>query len=168
MTKKIYAGQTIKIPTGKESQKGETFHTIQAGETLYKLTTMYNVSAKDICEANPGLSAEFPYRTGYPDSTEKEEQTATATQTPTEQTTIQGPVVPKYKDMHKVNAKTIFSVSREYGISERGVNCTANPELKKGMKKGQFLCIPYPAATTVQPTQKEDPYAIPPSNSELF
>ena len=52
--KKIYAGQTIKIPTGKESQKGETFHTIQAGETLYKLTTMYNVSAKDICEANPG------------------------------------------------------------------------------------------------------------------
>ena len=30
----------------------------------------------------------------------KEEQTATATQTPTEQTTIQGPVVPKCKDMH--------------------------------------------------------------------
>ena len=42
---KIYAGQTIKIPKGKDTQKGETFHTIQAGETLYKLTTMYNVSA---------------------------------------------------------------------------------------------------------------------------
>ena len=98
---KIYAGQTIKIPTGKESQKGETFHTIQAGETLYKLTTMYNVSAKDICEANPGLSAEN-FRIGQviliPQK--KEEQTATATQTPTEQTTIQGPVVPKCKDMH--------------------------------------------------------------------
>lgn len=37
---KIYAGQAIKIPKGKESQKGETFHTIQAGETLYKLTTI--------------------------------------------------------------------------------------------------------------------------------
>ena len=48
---KIYAGQTIKIPKGKDTQKGETFHTIQAGETLYKLTTMYNVSAKAICEA---------------------------------------------------------------------------------------------------------------------
>ena len=166
---KIYAGQTIKIPTGKESQKGETFHTIQAGETLYKLTTMYNVSAKDICEANPGLSAEN-FRIGQviliPQK--KEEQTATATQTPTEQTTIQGPVVPKCKDMHKVKRKeTIFSVSREYGISEQEL-IAANPELKKGMKKGQFLCIPYPAATTVQPTQKEDPYAIPPSNSELF
>ena len=70
--------------------------------------------------------------------------------------------------MHKVKRKeTIFSVSREYGISEQEL-IAANPELKKGMKKGQFLCIPYPAATTVQPTQKEDPYAIPPSNSELF
>lgn len=166
---KIYAGQTIKIPKGKESQKGETFHTIQAGETLYKLTTMYNVSAKDICEANPGLSTEN-FRIGQviliP---QKKEEKAVTTQTPAEPSSnIQGPVVPRCKDMHKVKRKeTIFSVSREYGISEQEL-IAANPELKKGMKKGQFLCIPYPATTTVQPTQKEDPYAIPPSNSELF
>lgn len=165
---KIYAGQTIKIPKGKESQKGETFHTIQAGETLYKLTTMYNVSAKDICEANPGLSAEN-FRIGQVILIPQKEEKEVAVQTPpVEQNNIQGPVVPRCKDMHKVKRKeTIFSVSREYGISEQEL-IAANPELKKGMKKGQFLCIPYPAATTVQPTQKEDPYAIPPSNSELF
>ena len=167
---KIYAGQTIKIPTGKESQKGETFHTIQAGETLYKLTTMYNVSAKDICEANPGMSAEN-FRIGQviliPQK--KEEQTDAVVQTPTEQSTIQGPVVPRCKDMHKVKRKeTVFSVSREYGISEQEL-LAANPELKNGMKKGQYLCIPYPGAITMQPTTpKEDPYAIPPSNNELF
>ena len=165
----IKAGETLTIPQQQNGTQEKRFHTIQAGETLYKLTTMYNVSAKDICEANPGLSAEN-FRIGQviliPQK--KEEQTATATQTPTEQTTIQGPVVPKCKDMHKVKRKeTIFSVSREYGISEQEL-IAANPELKKGMKKGQFLCIPYPAATTVQPTQKEDPYTIPPSNSELF
>ena len=164
---KIYAGQSIKIPKGKESQKGETFHTIQAGETLYKLTTMYNVSAKDICEANPGLSAEN-FRIGQVILIPQKEEKEVAVQTPTEQSSIQGPVVPRCKDMHKVKRKeTIFSVSREYGISEQEL-IAANPELKKGMKKGQFLCIPYPAATTVQPIQKEDPYAIPPSNSELF
>lgn len=165
---KIYAGQTIKIPKGKESQKGETFHTIQAGETLYKLTTMYNVSAKDICEANPGLSAEN-FRIGQVILIPQKEEKEVAVQTPpVEQSNIQGPVVPRCKDMHKVKRKeTIFSVSREYGISEQEL-IAANPELKKGMKKGQFLCIPYPAATTVQPTQKEDPYAVPPSNSELF
>lgn len=165
---KIYAGQTIKIPKGKESQKGETFHTIQAGETLYKLTTMYNISAKDICEANPGLSAEN-FRIGQviliP---QKEKEQVVTAQKPTEQSNIQGPVVPRCKEMHKVKRKeTIFSVSREYGISEEEL-IAANPELKKGMKKGQLLCIPYPTATTTQPTQKEDPYAIPPSNSELF
>ena len=165
---KIYAGQTIKIPKGKESQKGETFHTIQAGETLYKLTTMYNISAKDICEANPGLSAEN-FRIGQviliP---QKEKEQVVTIQKPTEQSNIQGPVVPRCKEMHKVKRKeTIFSVSREYGISEEEL-IAANPELKKGMKKGQLLCIPYPTTTTTQPTQKEDPYAIPPSNSELF
>ena len=165
---KIYAGQTIKIPKGKESQKGETFHTIQAGETLYKLTTMYNISAKDICEANPGLSAEN-FRIGQviliP---QKEKEQVVTAQKPTEQSNIQGPVVPRCKEMPKVKRKeTIFSVSREYGISEEEL-IAANPELKKGMKKGQLLCIPYPVATTTQPTQKEDPYAIPPSNSELF
>lgn len=56
---KIYAGQTIRIPQKqKASKQDEKFHTIEAGETLYKLTTIYNVSAKAICEANPGLSAE--------------------------------------------------------------------------------------------------------------
>ena len=166
---KIYAGQTIKIPKGKDTQKGETFHTIQAGETLYKLTTIYNVSAKAICEANPGLSAEN-FRIGQVIliPLEQEQETETA-QAPAEKTAIQGPVQSRCKDMHKVKRKeTVFSVSREYGISEQEL-IAANPELKKGMKKGQYLCIPYPSATTMQPTApKEDPYAIPPSNNELF
>jgi len=166
---KIYAGQTIKIPQGQASQKGETFHTIQAGETLYKLTTLYKVSAKAICDANPGLSAEN-FRIGQVIRIplEEEKTTASTIQPPVEQTAIQGPVQSRCKDMHKVKRKeTIFSVSREYGISEQEL-IAANPELKEGMKKGQFLCIPYPNAVTLEPTQKEDLNVIPPSNSELF
>ncbi|WP_125040072.1 muramidase family protein [Bacteroides faecalis] len=166
---KIYAGQTIKIPQGQASQKGETFHTIQAGETLYKLTTLYKVSAKAICDANPGLSAEN-FRIGQVIRIplEEERTTAATIQPPVEQTAIQGPVQSRCKDMHKVKRKeTIFSVSREYGITEQEL-IAANPELKEGMKKGQLLCIPYPNATTVDPTPKEDLNVIPPSNSELF
>ncbi|MCQ4917039.1 LysM domain-containing protein, partial [Bacteroides nordii] len=55
----IYAGHTIPIPhKQKASKQDEILHTIEAGETLYNLTTIYNVSAKAICEAYPGLSAE--------------------------------------------------------------------------------------------------------------
>lgn len=165
---KIYAGQTIKIPQGQASQKGETFHTIQAGETLYKLTTLYKVSAKAICEANPGLSAEN-FRIGQVIRIPlKEEKAMAENQPPIDQTAVQGPVQSRCKDMHKVKRKeTIFSVSREYGISEQEL-IAANPELKKGMKKGQFLCIPYPTAVTMEPTPKEDTNVIPPSNNELF
>ena len=36
------------------------------------------------------------------------------------------------------------------------------------MKKGQFLCIPYPGAALLNPSQSESQPATPPSNSELF
>ena len=47
--------------------------------------------------------------------------------------------------MHKVQRReTIFSISREYGITEEEL-IAANPELKKGkLKRGTFLFIPYP------------------------
>ena len=134
---KIYAGQTIKIPKGKDTQKGETFHTIQAGETLYKLTTMYNVSAKAICEANPGLSAEN-FRIGQVILIPLEKEPTNTVQTSVPQPAIQGPVVARCKEMHKVKRKeTIFSVSREYEISEQEL-INANPELKKGRKKDNY------------------------------
>lgn len=166
---KIYAGQTIKIPKGKSSQKGETFHTIQAGETLYKLTQLYNLSAKIICDANPGLSAEN-FRIGQVIRIPLEEETilTETPQVPVKTPTIQEAVQSRCKDMHKVKRKeTVFSVSREYGISEQEL-IDANPELKEGMKKGQLLCIPYPKTSTMEPAKKDNSAVIPPTNNELF
>ena len=68
--------------------------------------------------------------------------------------------------MHKVKRKeTVFSISREYGISEAEL-IAANPELKgeNKIKKGTFLCIPYPKA---QAEQSAQPQAMP-TDSELF
>lgn len=166
---KIFAGQTLKIPRDKSSQKGETFHTIETGETLYKLTTLYGVSAKAICDANPGLSAEN-FRIGQVIRIPLDKDTVLpkkAEQVPA----IQGPVQSRCKDMHTVKRKeTIFSVSREYGITEQEL-IAANPELKDGMKKGQFLCIPYPKAQIMQPNNNvkdKQENIIPPTNNDLF
>ena len=79
---------------------------------------------------------------------------------------ILGPVESRCRDMHKVKRKeTVFSISREYGISEAEL-IAANPELKgeNKIKKGTFLCIPYPKAQTEQSIQSQ---AIP-TDSELF
>jgi len=162
---KIYAGQTIKIPqttqVSKESPK-DVYHTIQNGETLFRITRMYNITAKDITDANPGLSAE-KFQTGQviriPVVQKVEEKVEKVAKVPEA-------VVPRCREIHTVKRKeTIFSVSRQYGLSEAEL-IAANPELKSGMKRGQLLCIPHPP-TPVETAQPAEPL-VAPSNIELF
>ena len=168
---KIYVGRTLRIPRSAANIQKETYHTIETGETLYRLTVKYNVSAKAICDANPGLSAEN-FRIGQviriPSTTEPQTMVPVETQSSTvvANNNILGPVESRCRDMHKVKRKeTVFSISREYGISEAEL-IAANPELKgeNKIKKGTFLCIPYPKAQTEQNIQSQ---AIP-TDSELF
>lgn len=167
---KIFIGRTLRIPRNAANVQKETYHTIEAGETLYRLTVKYNVSARAICDANPGLSAEN-FRIGQviriPSTTEAKTIVPVETQNNTMvANNIPGPVESRCRDMHKVKRKeTVFSISREYGISETEL-IAANPELKgeNKIKKGTFLYIPYPKAQTEQSTQSQ---AIP-TDSELF
>lgn len=168
---KIYAGQTLKIPQAKGHKQSQLFHTIQPQETLYQLTVKYGISAKSICDANPGLSANN-FRIGEvivipsTEETTKEQVAAKNASTPeTQSPAMDGKS--KCRDMHKVAKKeTIFSVSRKYGITEQEL-IAANPELKQGMKKGAFLCIPYPSSA--QQSQKEQTNKEKPvSDNELF
>lgn len=168
---KIFVGRALRIPRGNAGAQKETFHTIESGETLYRLTTKYNVSAKAICDANPGLSADN-FRIGQviriPSSTEASD---IATSTPVTNTVvpksnIPGPVESRCREMHRVKRKeTVFSISREYNITEADL-IAANPELKgkNDIKKGDLLCIPFPTAQVQQPTKPQ----VIPTDSELF
>ena len=87
---------------------------------------------------------------------------------PAGNTAIQAPVQSRCRDMHKVKRKeTVFSISREYGITEAEL-IAANPELRgeNKIKKGSFLCIPYPSPPSA--TQQDTPRQAAPSDSELF
>lgn len=160
---KIYIGRTLRIPnTGKT-----TFHTIVAGETLYRLTVKYNTTAEAICEANPGLSADN-FRIGQVILIPAGGKQAKA-ESPTEeepQASIPGPVESQCREMHKVKRReTVFSISRQYGITEDEL-IAANPELKDKdkLKRGDLLCIPYP---TAQKQEVQQPDRIP-TDDELF
>ena len=161
---KIYIGHTLRIPRNTTGSQKETFHTIEAGETLYRLTVKYNVSAKAICDANPGLSAEN-FRIGQviripaPDETPVVSDIDNSSKTADVASEIPAAVQSRCRDMHKVKRKeTIYSISKEI---------EANPELKgkNKIKKGSFLCIPYP--TTTANTGNAKPQTIP-TNNELF
>jgi len=172
--KQLKAGQTLRIPQQTKSADGAVqrrlhFHTIQPGETLYRITQKYQVSADIICKANPGLSAQN-FRTGQvivipiTESTVKPTQpVATQPEAPAQKVEKQ-PASP-CREMHKVKRKeTIFSISRQYGISEKEL-IDANPELKKGkLKRGKYLCIPHKKVVEKKPQLELQI----PSNEELI
>ena len=162
---RIKVGQALKIPqTSAENQV--VFHTIQAGETLYKLSVKHGVSVERICRANPGLSVKN-FRVGQviaiPPKSKATSEVTTQTPAPAPQvqTTPSEPLKPKCRDMHKIQRKeTVYSISRMYGITEEEL-MAANPEIKnKKLKKGKYLCIPYAQKKVVEtpkaPTQQED------------
>ena len=173
-SEQIKAGERLKIPQKNAGSGQQTFHTIQAGETLYKLTQRYGVTAQHICKANPGLSAEN-FRIGQviviPAQTESSEETIiNEVKSAGTVSSASTPLKPKCRDMHRVERKeTIYSISRLYGITEAEL-IAANPELRtEKLKKGKFLCIPYTSAGNNQKEQEQpvSPTTIPTDN-ELF
>ena len=173
-SEQIKAGERLKIPQKNAGSGQQTFHSIQAGETLYKLTQRYGVTAQHICKANPGLSAEN-FRIGQviviPAQTESSEETIiNEVKSAGAVSSASTPLKPKCRDMHRVERKeTIYSISRLYGITEAEL-IAANPELRtEKLKKGKFLCIPYPSAGNNQKEQEQpvSPTTIPTDN-ELF
>ena len=162
----IKVGQALKIPqTDVENQV--VFHTIQAGETLYKLSVKHGISVERICRANPGLSVKN-FRVGQviaippKGKAASEVKTLTPAETPQVQLLPQSePLKPKCREMHKVERReTVYSISRKYGITEDEL-IAANPEIKgKKLKKGKFLCIPYQKNEALgnqnTPVQQED------------
>ena len=153
--KVIKVGQELRIPNKQQPSSGH-FHTIQKGETLYRLSVENRVSVKEICDANPGLSAdnfkigqvitipapsdEDPFTstveliTGnnrVPESTRRDIETLSAE-------------LPQFKTTHTVERReTIYKLSRMYGISEEDF-LDANPEYRdKKLRKGAVVNIPY-------------------------
>ena len=163
---RIKAGEALKIPQ-KEDNGQPAYHTIQAGETLYKLTVHYGVSAQDICRANPGLSAKN-FRIGQVIAIpakkvvkEEPQPETTPSVKPSE------PLKPNCRDMHRVQRKeTIYSISKLYGITEEEL-IAANPELRtKKLKRGKFICIPYAKASSDNANASATSQAV--SDMELF
>ena len=171
--KTIRAGQVLNIP--QKSAGGQVvFHTIQAGETLYKLTVKYGVTAERICRANPGLSAKN-FRIGQviaiPAAAQQEIATPQPEAVPAPQVNTSAKeegLQPNCREMHKIKRKeTVYSISRMYGITEEEL-IAANPEIKgKKLKKGKFLCIPYTKNKKDQVTPKPEA-TVAPTDTELF
>lgn len=187
----IKVGQQLRIPQNKKSENTsnvpqvqtgeERFHTIKTGETLYRLTVIYGLTAREICNANPGLSAEN-FKVGQVIVIPEREVTTPESTQP--KVTEPAPIAaqsssPKAEEKaskcrteHLVKRKeNIYRISRMYGISELEL-VNANPELReRKMRIGEVLCIPY--SKTEQEEKQEQQEIAPvvtviPTDEELF
>ena len=199
----IKVGQQLRIPQKNTQQyvgvqqqtssKGERFHTIKTGETLYRLTVIYGLSAREICNANPGLSAEN-FKIGQV-IVIPEKKIANIVEEDTPKITEPNPLIGKQdseiahtnnnpasqtkcKTEHVVKRKeNIYRLSRMYGITELEL-INANPELReRKLKRGETICIPYSKnekgyvqtepTTPVKEKQESTQHVIP-SDESLF
>ena len=151
--KVIRAGEQLKIPSKKTTASGK-FHTIQKGETLYRLSVENRISVKELCDANPGLSVEN-FKIGQvitiPAPSDEDPLASTLEQagddTPQEikaaVQTIQADTA-TIKNTHVVKKReTIFRITRTYGITQEEF-LEANPEYKYNkLKQGAVVKIPF-------------------------
>lgn len=151
--KVIRTGEQLRIPNKKQPASGK-FHTIQKGETLYRLSVENRISVKELCDANPGLSVEnfkigqvitipAPSDEDPLESTLEQAGENTPQEILTDVQTIQSDTV-TYKTTHVVKKReTIFRICRNYGITQEEF-LEANPEYKYNkLKQGAVVNIPF-------------------------
>ena len=154
--KKLAIGQKLIIPAGnntKEDKKSTArTHTIQSGETLYRLSKMYGVTTDELCAANPGLSINN-FRAGevIVIPTKEKEETKPVAEAAVPQTQKKKEIEPVIVCTHKVKRKeSIESICEQYRITKEEL-INANPILKeKKLKRKMVLKIPAPSVKETQ------------------
>ena len=145
-------------------------HEVQSGETLYSLARNYGVTVDAIKQANTFIEGEniiagqvitIPNATKSGTAT-----TTTSSSTPTAVAPAkQTPSLPQTQPSKKPGCKlmllvekktTVYSICKEYGITEEEFH-RANPEVEKSkIKKGKYVCIPYSAQELAQQRAAEE------------
>ena len=148
---KLSIGQKLIIPSNsnakpeaKEKRNGKT-HTIQKGETLYRLSKMYNVTTDELCAANPGLSINN-FRTGeviiIPTKEQIKEDETIKLDAPQKEQEKLPVIVGTHKVQRKENIKGICEM---YNITQEDL-IKVNPILKEQkLKRKMELNIPEPS-----------------------
>ncbi len=173
--KGIRTGDVLRIPQKPAADtEGKRYHTIAAGETLYRLTVHYGVSAADICATNPGLSA-ANFKIGavilIPPATKAEVAPAPAPSVVEPQKEQRGLAGSDCREMHKVKRRdNLRRVAEQYNVTEAEL-LAVNPELKAPdykMKRGTFLCIPFSRSKGEKKPAATPKAEVAPTDAELF
>ena len=152
---KISIGQKLIIPRNTaDKAKSKKTHVIKPGETLYRLSKMYNVTTEEICAANPGLGINN-FKAGeeiiipVKQQEEQQEEPKNVVKATEPQVTVEKKKEEKEQIIigtHTVKRREkIESICEDYNITKEEL-IKANPILKeKKLKRKMVLNIPAPS-----------------------
>ena len=163
--KVIRTGQELRIPNRSQTSSGR-FHTIQKGETLYRLSVENRISVKELCDANPGLSAQN-FKIGQvitiPAPSDEDPLASTienagqdAPKSIVEDVQAMLSDTARFKTTHVVKKReTIFRICRNYDISQSEF-LAANPEFRyTKLRQGAVVNIPFTQKELEQRRQRQ-------------
>jgi LysM repeat protein len=141
-------GQLEKADIEWKEGKKYYVHFVQAGNTLYGICRLYNVTADEVLEANPvvskglqeGQKLLIPFNAGakvQPSKPEKDKEKDKVKPVTTPPVTA-----PSTGKTHLVEkSETLYGISRKYEVSMEDM-VKANPGIENGISVGQTLNIP--------------------------
>ena len=141
-------------PTPRTCPTGSFSYTIQAGDTLWKLSRTYGVSVQSISDLNPGIdpqNLQIGSMLCIPNA-----PMPTPTPTPTPRTCPTG----SFSYMIQ-SGDTLWKLSKTYGVSVQSIS-DLNPGIDpQNLQIGSTLCIPNAPAPTPTPTPTPAPTPTP-------
>ena len=126
----------IKIDITTKTNEAVTTHIVEAKQTLYSISKMYNVNIDTLIALNPSAKAGIKIGETLIISKNKKIESTTNTQ----KLEIEKPTSTN-NITHLVQRKeTLFSISKKYNIAIHDL-IALNPELKNGLKAGSTILI---------------------------
>lgn len=133
----IKKGTKLKIAKVIYKPVGYSDHLIEAKETLFSVSRMYNITVDNLKNANPGLD-ESNFKTGKTIRIPKY-SVATINTTPAVVAPRENNTSSEYQ--HKVEkGETLYSISKKYNTTVESI-LLENPSVKDGLKEGMLLKV---------------------------
>ncbi len=160
----IKAGDKILIPiieiATDNKSKASTTHIVEAKQTLYGISKMYNIPVDTLIALNPSAKAGIKVGETLIISQNKSVQ-----QQPIVETKVEEPSTTSANITHVVNRKeTLFSISKKYNVAIHDL-IALNPELKNGLKAGTTIIIKG-VKDKIETTKIDDEKEETPNNTE--
>ncbi|NVO20842.1 MAG: LysM peptidoglycan-binding domain-containing protein [Bacteroidetes bacterium] len=135
-----------KVIAPPKADKGKVY-LVKKQETLYGISKQFGISVEELQKANPELTV---LKEGMEITIPQPASESKPKEVETNPKTVKSPTHGEYKEITVQMGQTVYSLSKQYGISEEEF-LRLNPEVSTGLKTDQVVKVPALGGSTGNP-----------------